>query len=224
MYASAVNVAAVLGFALSMPFGFDFGSFFCSMFIAFSFVPMMCAYAFYADQESKLAGLTAVGFSSIYTAIIILVYFAQLTTVRLEQLTDQAFRLLSFGQFGLLFNYDLLGYAVMALATFFAGLTVKAESRESKWLRRLLLIHGVFFISCLLFPMTGMFTAGGSPWIGVAVLEVWCVYFVPVGVLGYRYFAKRWVFSMAKKRSPLSFVYDIRIEYWPSHVFSSASE
>lgn len=190
MYASTVNSASVLGFALSMPFGFDFGSFLCSMFIAFSFVAMICAYSFFADGDTKLAGMTAVALSAVYATIILLVYFTQLTTVRLEKLTDQAVKILDFKEFGLIFNYDLLGYAVMALATFFTGFTVKAESKESSWLRWLLLIHGIFFISCLFFPMTGMFTTGGSPWIGVAVLEVWCIYFAPIGVLGYRYFAK----------------------------------
>lgn len=190
MAASAVNAAAVVCFALCMPFRFENGSFFSSMFIAFSFVPMMSAYAFYADGESKLAGLTAVAFSATYAAIILLVYFAQLTTVRLENLTDQASKLLTFGKFGLLFNYDLLGYGVMALATFFAGLTVKPESKEGKWLRNLLLIHGVFFISCLIMPMLNIFSEGGGYWSGVIALEAWCIYFIPVGVLSYRHFSK----------------------------------
>lgn len=190
MAASAVNVMSVACFALCMLFCFDNGSFFSSMFIAFSLVPMISAFAFYADRESKLAGLTALAFSAVYAAIILLVYFAQLTTVRLENLTDQASKLLTFGKFGLLFNYDLLGYGVMALATFFAGLTVKPESKENKWLRSLLLAHGVFFISCLIMPMLGIFSEGGSYWSGVIALEAWCIYFIPVGVLSYRHFRR----------------------------------
>lgn len=38
---SIVNLLAVLGFAASMPFSFNFGSYLCSMFIAFSFIPMV---------------------------------------------------------------------------------------------------------------------------------------------------------------------------------------
>lgn len=94
-----------------------------------------------------------------YVTIIPLVYFVQLTTLRLEELTQQAVTLLDFQQFGLFFNYDLLGYGLMALATFFPGLTIEVESRMEKWLKGLLLVHGIFFISCLIMPMFGVFTA-----------------------------------------------------------------
>ena len=39
-YSSVVNFIAVICFALSMLFRFDYGSYFFSMFIAFSFVTM----------------------------------------------------------------------------------------------------------------------------------------------------------------------------------------
>ena len=129
-------------------------------------------------------------FAAVYAAIILLVYFTQLTTVRLNDLTQQAAALLDFQQCGLLFNYDLLGYAVMALATFFAGLTIKPQSKPDKWLKYLLMIHGVFFISCLIVPMLGLFKAGSSPWIGVAVLEFWCLYFCPISILSFLHFLK----------------------------------
>lgn len=90
----------------------------------------------------------------------------------------------------LFFSFDLLGYALMSLATFFAGLTVCPRSRTDRWLRALLLIHGVFFISCLLIPMPGVFRADSPAWIGTAVLEFWCAYFCPVAVLSRRYFQK----------------------------------
>lgn len=73
---SVVNFIAVVCFALSMLFGFDYGSYFSSMFIAFSFVLIMCGYAYFAEKGAKLAGYISVAFSAIYTAIILLVYFA----------------------------------------------------------------------------------------------------------------------------------------------------
>lgn len=188
-YSSAVNFIAVVCFALSMLSGFHEGSYFFSMFIAFSFVPMMCGYAFFAEKEAKVAGYVSVAFSAIYAAIILLVYFAQLTTVRLNDLTQQAAVLLDFQQCGLLFNYDLLGYAVMSLATFFAGLTVTPRTKADRWLKYLLMIHGVFFISCLIVPMLGLFKADSPTWIGTAVLEFWCLYFCPISVLSYLHFS-----------------------------------
>lgn len=188
---SAINLLAVLGFAVSMLFGFDFGSYFCSMFIAFSFVPMMCCFLHFAVPERKAAGYAAVTFAGVYAAIILLVYFTQLTTVRFGGLTEQARELLDFQQMNLFFSFDLLGYALMALATFFAGLTICPKSNANKWLRTLLLIHGVFFISCLLLPMLGIFQADSPAWIGVAVLEFWCAYFCPVAILSLLYFRNK---------------------------------
>lgn len=57
MAGSAVNFVSVIGFAVSMPFFFSFGNYLFSMLIAFSFVMMMCGFAFYAGERRKLAGL-----------------------------------------------------------------------------------------------------------------------------------------------------------------------
>ena len=189
VYSSGVNFIAIICFAMSMLFGFDHGSYFFSMFIAFSFVVMICGYAYFAEKEVKLAGCVSVTFSVIYAAIILLVYFAQLTTVRLNNLTQQAAVLLDFRQFGLLFNYDLLGYGVMSLATLFAGLTIKSQTKIDKWLKHLLMVHGVFFISCFIFPMLGVFKADSPTWIGIAVLEFWCLYFCPISILSFLHFS-----------------------------------
>lgn len=114
---SIANLLAVLGFAVSMLMRFNFGSYFCSMFIAFSFVSMMCCFLHFTVSERKTAGYAAVAFASAYATIILLVYFTQLTTVHFSGLTEQAQKLLDFQQMNLFFNFDLLGYALMALAT-----------------------------------------------------------------------------------------------------------
>lgn len=187
---SLINLLATLGFAVSMLFNFDFGSYFCSMFIAISFVGMMCCFLYFAALDHKVAGYAAVAFATVYAAIIMLVYFAQLTTVRTGSLTDPARELLDFQQMSLFFCFDQLGYAIMALSTFFAGLTVWPKNRTDKWLRMLLLIHGIFFISCLILPMTGIFQPDSPAWIGVTILEVWCIYFCLVAFLAFRHFCQ----------------------------------
>lgn len=192
IYSSVINVISVIGFALSMLIGTNFGSYFSSMFISFSFMPMMCAFCFFASEDVKLSGYIAIGFAVMYATIISLVYFAQLTTVHTGGLTEQAYNILTFGQFGLFFNYDMLGYSLMALATFFAGLTIKIESKADKWLKALLLIHGLFFLSCFFIPMVGLFTPDmNAAWIGTAILEFWCAYFIPVGILSSLYFLNK---------------------------------
>ena len=190
MCGSIINLFSVIGFAVSMLIGFHPGSYFFSIFISLSFIAMMCGYAFFSEKKRKSAGYIGMVFAAVYAAIILLVYFAQLTTVRMSELTEQAEGILDFQKMGLMFNYDLLGYALMALAAFFAGLTVDAQAKPDKWLKGLLMVHGVFFISCLFTPMLGVFKADGPAWIGAAVLEFWCVYFCPISVLSFLHFSK----------------------------------
>lgn len=144
---AAVNLAAVLGFAASMALGFNWGSYFSSMFIALSYVAMACAWARFAGVGRELAGRVAEAFAAMYAVLVLRVYFAQLTTVRFGGLTRQAADLLDFQRGNLMFYDDLLGYALMALSTFFAGLTVEGRgalaegSAHGAW-RVLSLLHG----------------------------------------------------------------------------------
>ncbi|MFP3153187.1 hypothetical protein LQZ18_01910 [Lachnospiraceae bacterium ZAX-1] len=189
---SIINICAVAGFALSMPFGFLFGAYFSSVCIALSFIPMVCSFAAKGNSERRTAGYTAMIFAGIYAAINLLVYFTQLTTVRFGGLSEQAARLLDFQNFGLIFNFDMLGYCAMSLATFFAGMTIDAKAKSDRALKWMLMAHGIFAISCLMIPLLGVFNTDmqGVAWIGTAVLEFWCIYFIPIGVLSFRHFKR----------------------------------
>ncbi|MBN1891358.1 MAG: hypothetical protein JW780_01135 [Clostridiales bacterium] len=93
-----------------------------------------------------------------------------------------------------MFNYDLLGYGLMALATVFIGMTVNVKNRADRVLRALLLIHGVFF-SFLIIPLLGFFKfdprgTEDSSIVGMLVLEFWCLNFLPVGILSFLHFSK----------------------------------
>ena len=190
--ASAVFcLLAVLGFAISMPFGWNDGSYFCSMLLALGFVPMMGCFLHFAEPARKSAGHAAASFAGAYAAVILPVYFTQLTAVRAGGLTEQARQLLDFQQMGLFFSFDLLGYALMSLAAFFAGLTLRPETAAERWLRALLLLHAAFVPSCLLAPVLGLFRADTPAWIGIAVLEVWCACFVPIAALSCVHFLRQ---------------------------------
>lgn len=192
MYSSVLNVFSVSVFAISMILGSSFAGYISSIFIAISFALMMCAYSAYGKKDSKAAGLGGVVFGGIYAALVFLVYFAQVTSVRLDGLNEYSLQIIDFQNFGLYFNYDLLGYACMSLATFFIGFVINVDSKADKCLKILLHIHGIFFISCFVMPILGVFSSDleGASWIGTVVLEVWCAYFLPVGVLSFFYFKK----------------------------------
>jgi len=139
-----------------------------------------------SDPKRKVTSITGVVFAGIYATLIFIVYFAQLTIVRTGQLGEEASLILDFKKGGLLFNYDLLGYGIMALSTFFVGLSIDAKTKADKWLKNMLMIHGIFFLGCLIMPMTDIFKSmagGSSSKGGVVALEIWCLYFLPIGVL-----------------------------------------
>lgn len=184
---------SVIGFALCMLFDFDFGSYLVCMFLAFGFVMMTAGFHAESDKEHKAAANTALVLSGVYAVFILFVYFAQTTAVRLDSLGEKALALLDYSRFGLFFYYDLLGYGVMSLSTFFIGLTINAKTVPDKWLKGLLTVHGIFFVSCFIIPMLGVFRSDmtGADRIGTLILLVWCLYFLTVCILSYFHFAKK---------------------------------
>ena len=61
------------------------------------------------------------------------------------------------------------------------GLSMNPTSKADKWLKCLMMVHGVFFISCFIMPMTGVFTdmaSGGTGSGGTIALLGWCAYFI----------------------------------------------
>lgn len=189
-----VTGVSVASFALSMLVESIFTSCLSSIFIAIGFVPFVVSIvAVNKHPERKAIGLTGIAFAAIYAVIIFLVYYAECTTVRMNgTLSKEALSIISYGHTGsLFFNYDLLGYGFMGLSTFLAAFLIEPQSKTDAALRTLLWVHGVFFPLCLVFPMFPLFTPESSPLTGVIILEVWCLYFLPICLLGYRYFAKR---------------------------------
>ena len=88
-----------------------------------------------ADQTKVSANIGLI-LAAVYAVLILLVYYAQTTTVRLEELNNQAAKVLNYQNGGLLFNYDLLGYGMMALSTFFMAET--ADDHPWSFLHQLL--------------------------------------------------------------------------------------
>lgn len=191
---SAIVTVTVFLFATFEIINISMYSFFVCLILPMGFIMMTAGLHNECGSDRKVAANIGLTLAAVYGTIIMLVYFTQLTTVNNEQLNEQAANLLEFDKFGLIFNYDLLGYGVMALSTFFTGLSMKPKNKTDKWLRALLMIHGVFYFSCTFMPMTGMFakmSSGGDGIGGRLALIAWCVYFLPVGILSFIHFRKR---------------------------------
>ena len=190
--AAIVNITFFL-FAVCMIVDFTFGSYFVCMLLPLGYIMMAVGFQHESAEERRVSATIGVVFAGVYAVLILLVYFAQTTSVRLEPLTEQASRVLDFQRGGLWFNYDLLGYGMMALSTFFLGLSLQPSCKADQWLKALMLIHGIFFVSCFVMPMTGVFSnmsSGESGNGGTIALLGWCAYFLPIGVLAYRHFQK----------------------------------
>ncbi len=190
---AAIVTITVFLFAIFMLVDFPFGSYLVCMFLPIGYIMMTAGFHYESTEEQRVSANIGMIFSGIYTVLIFLVYFAQATTVRLEELNEQAINILDFQRGGLIFNYDLLGYGMMALSTFFIDLSIKSDSKSDKWLKRLMMLHGVFFISCFIMPMTGVFTSmanGENSNGGTIALLFWCAYFLPIGALSFLHFGK----------------------------------
>ena len=188
---SEIVTVTVFLFAIFLLINFSMGSYFVCLILPIGFIMMTAGLQSECESDCKVAANVGLILAAVYGTFIMLVYYTQLTTVNNEQLNEQASNLLKFDKLGLIFNYDLLGYGVMALSTFFTGLSMKPKNKTDKWLRALLMIHGVFYFSCTFMPITGMFVRvsfGGDGSGGRLALIAWCVYFLPVGILSFLHF------------------------------------
>jgi len=193
MIASAANALAVTTFAVFLVVDFYFGAVIASIFIALSFVPMVAAFAAKGKAETRATGNTAMIFAAIYATFILMVYFTQVTTLHNESIGGEIGFMLNYQNFSWFFNLNLLGYGMMSLSTFFAGLTVSGSTKTSKALRIMLMGHGIFFISSFIMPILGVFTnmdGSDATWIGSLVLLIWSAIFLPIGILSFDYFRK----------------------------------
>lgn len=193
---SAVVTAATVGFALGMLLGCLPACYITSLFISWGYLLLACGFAAEAAPLRKTAAFAGIGFACLYAVFVGAVYFAQLTTVASGNAPADALAVLSYQSAGsLMFNYDLFGYALMAFSTFFAGLSLAPESKPDRWLKALLMIHGLFVVVGIM-PMLGMFNprpgadAGAGAQAGTIALLAWCAYFTPVGILAILHFRK----------------------------------
>ena len=196
---AAIAGISTFAFAAAMIYGlFADGLFACcfsSIFIALGFILFMSGIsALNKDAERKAVSCVSLISAAVYVVFVLIAYFAECTTINLHpELSDDVRKIIDYGNTGsLFFNYDLLGYAFMALSTFFGGFLVDKTKKCGKSLSIMLKIHGIFFLSCLFVPMFPVFTdSSNDALLGTILLEIWCLYFMPICFFGYRYFGDK---------------------------------
>ncbi|MBO0454468.1 hypothetical protein [Candidatus Enterococcus murrayae] len=189
MISSITTLTCVVLFAIFMLLNLSSAAYSICILLALSYVSMVSAFNSFTKKEFEAAKFASLSFAIIYAVFVLIVYYAQITTLIKANLTDEITFLIDYKKFGLFFSYNLFGYAILSISTFFLGLTVSIKNKTDKLLKKLLLIHGVFSTVAFI-PVFGIFETGspGSELMGIAALEVWCVYFVPICILSFNHF------------------------------------
>lgn len=185
----------------------DIISFVSSMFISYGYLGLACAFTATARPDRKASAYAGLLFAGLYAVFINMVYFTQISSVIHNIIPDEAVQMMTYTPVSWMFNMDLFGYGMLGFSTFFIGLSFESENRNGKWMKGLLMIHGVFALTCIIMPALNLFpshetaaaadsvlesTDGLDPDIlGVLVLEFWCVYFVPVMLLAANHFRRK---------------------------------
>jgi len=190
--ASSLAVAAAVGgFALSMVLGSENASYAASLVLAWAYLILAGGFSSAAASDRSVAAKAGSAFAILYAGFATAVYFIQLTTVLHQTASPDILKVLSYQELGsVMFNFELLGYALMALSTLFIGLTISTITGTGRWLRWMLLAHGIFAPICLALPIINMFGAmprASGATIGVAISFSWCAYFLPVALLAFAY-------------------------------------
>jgi len=148
-------------------------------------VVLMSALHQLTPPERRVWSLVSLSFAIIYAVFATMVYYVQLTVVRLNDppFTEEALRVIRLGPGTPAFALDMLCYTFLPLATW-AQAAALPGGPETLWLRRLLTLHGVTAIPTVLVPAhpIGAFVApgGAGEFYGKLTLLVWCAVFVPM--------------------------------------------
>ena len=157
--------------------------------LSWGYVAAGCVYSCYARKDRLAASKIGVSMGVVYSTIISIVYFTQMTTVLHKSADEKILQALSFTAAGSwMFNLDLLGYGLLAFSTFFIGLALQAKNKTDKALKLLLMLHGAFFV-CMFVPVLPLpATNQGSG--GTIALIGWCLFFLPICILSAIHFKK----------------------------------
>lgn len=192
-YSAVLVGITTLLFAISMLIGNLSLAYFVCMILSWGYILLTCAFYTETRDDRKSVALGGVAFGCLYGVLINVVYFTQLTTVANKTASENAIQVLSYQSLGsLFFNFDLFGYGMMALSTFLVGVSMVTKNKNDKWLKALLMIHGIFLISCIGMPILNIFKDSGdsSSFVGTIALLIWCIYFIPVAILSAVHFRK----------------------------------
>lgn len=140
----------------------------------------------FADAASLLA--------VVYCTCESIVYYVQLTFVRLGNLSPEILSVVQYTPPSAFFAINILGYSFLALSTLFMGFSLKGDDGP---LSSMLIFHGIWGLSGLIAPALPFFYDDDSKseedsdyWMSMMALEVWCLIFGSNCILLVRHFRR----------------------------------
>ena len=131
---AAIVTLTVFLFAVFILTDFAGGQYLVCSFLPLGYIMLSAGFHHESDVDRRVSANIGMIIAAVYAVFVLLVYFSQLTYVRLENLTEQAESILLFLPGSLMFCYDLLGYGMMSLSTFFIGLSMKPQKNTTSGL------------------------------------------------------------------------------------------
>jgi hypothetical protein len=167
-------------------------SYISSIFIAPSFLIVFICLYYCVSENKKLWLHIGIVFGVIYSVYAMLNYYIQATVIRLNDFgtPNNILQLFTFKPGSILFAQDMLGYTFLCLATLVSAPAFNADKSE-KILKWFFIIHGMMFIIPLSFPAISFKGDESGDIIQILANLFWCVVFIPITFLIYRYFNKK---------------------------------
>jgi hypothetical protein len=137
-----------------------------SLLLGIAFPVLMTAIHYYVPKERKLFSHLGIVFAAIYSVLICMNYFIQLTLVVPHMLAGEtaSVQFLLFKPFdSFLYSVDILGYSFMSLSTLFAAFAFSNKDRE-KTVRAFMIANGLLIPSLALQNYYHFLIWGGSLW------------------------------------------------------------
>ncbi|OHD55416.1 MAG: hypothetical protein A2Y33_11505 [Spirochaetes bacterium GWF1_51_8] len=159
--------------------------------LPWSFTLMLISLHYSVPEKKRVFTLAGVISGAVYIVLCTAVYYIQLSVIQNNSLmlSNEILTPFVYTPGTPAFALDMLGYVFLCLGVL-ASSQVFGKDPLEKWLRRAMVINGLFAVPTFIYPLIPMpNTAGASgDMFGSIALIFWCLIFIPVPVMLARYF------------------------------------
>lgn len=174
----------MFGVAIFVP-KWDMFAYASSMGIAICFLSVTIANESFVISSKRMYSRFSIAFAIIYCTLVWIVYYTQLSFVRLaaSPSSKEVLSIVAYTPGSAFFALDILGYFFMSLSVFFLALTMDT----ALLLRKLLMAMGLWGGTCIAVPLLPFFyeqqQSNDSDAVGIIALSLWSILFCPLMIM-----------------------------------------